>query len=209
MEHLIVSSLGEISDGALLSLVRNCEKLRVLEADNTHLNSTVLKEFVTLSPQRQMSNAKLVAIDCRSVGESSVRSLAASTRPRLGWRAHEARRLRFLDARDTRDGIEEELKIGQDECDEKRVVIKTFYSWQTVDAVRADREKRRKRHSRRAGNASNGSFYTDDEEGSSGGSGGLRTMRWWSPSGRRGFSSSGPASPQITGNMNNDNCRIM
>jgi F-box and leucine-rich repeat protein 2/20 len=36
-----------------------------------------------------------------------------------------------LDGRD-----KEDLKVGQDECDEKRVVIKSFYSWRTVDGVR-------------------------------------------------------------------------
>jgi F-box/leucine-rich repeat protein 2/20 len=38
-------------------------------------------------------------------------------------RSWEARKLRYLDGRD-----EEDLKVGQGECDEKRVVIKSFYS---------------------------------------------------------------------------------
>ncbi|KAG5219623.1 RNI protein [Salix suchowensis] len=164
LEHLIISSASEMSNAALSALVRNCTRLRVLEADATNISSNVVKEFVRLSQKRHMINAKVVAVDCRAVSESMVRSLTTLTRPRLGWRAHEARRLRFLDARDTREGVTEELKIGQDECDEGRVVIKTFYSWQTVDAVRADREKRRKRQARRTSNESGGSFVTDDED---------------------------------------------
>jgi hypothetical protein len=53
-------------------------------------------------------------------------------RPRNGWRSWETRKLGYLDGRD-----EEDLKVGQDKCDEKRVVIKSFYSWQIVDDVRA------------------------------------------------------------------------
>ncbi|KAG9222374.1 hypothetical protein CCMSSC00406_0002709 [Pleurotus cornucopiae] len=208
LEHLIISSASEMSNTALAALVRNCTRLRVLEADATNISSNVVKEFVRLSQKRHMINAKVVAVDCRAVSESMVRSLTTLTRPRLGWRAHEARRLRFLDARDTRDGVAEELKIGQDECDEERVVIKTFYSWQTVDAVRADREKRRKRQARRTANESGGSFVTDEEDGNSGDATN-RTLRWWSPNGtRRGFSSPGPNSPLI-GDMANDGCRLM
>ncbi|KAL4269180.1 F-box domain-containing protein [Pleurotus pulmonarius] len=208
LEHLIISSASEMSNAALAAVVRNCTRLRVLEADATNISSNVVKEFVRLSQKRNMINAKVVAVDCRAVSESTVRSLTQFTRPRLGWRAHEARRLRFLDARDTRDGVTEELKIGQDECDERRVVIKTFYSWQTVDAVRADREKRRKRQARRTANESGGSFVTDEEDGNLGDAT-SRTLRWWSPNGtRRGFSSAGPNSPLI-GDMANDGCRLM
>jgi hypothetical protein len=63
-------------------------------------------------------------------------------RSRKGWRSWEARKLGYLDGRD-----EEDLKVGQDECDEKRVVIKSFYSWQIVDDVREWRRASKKQNS--------------------------------------------------------------
>jgi F-box/leucine-rich repeat protein 2/20 len=97
------------------------------------------------------------------------------TRPRKGRRAYEVKRLKYLDAR---DGYAEEMKIGQDECDEKKVVLQTFYSWQTVDAVKAAREKKKRGRERRAVNETNGSM-TDVDEGV------RRSTRWWSPGNAR------------------------
>ncbi|KAF9024099.1 RNI-like protein [Hymenopellis radicata] len=190
LEQLVISYAGNLTDNALLALIRGCANLKVLEADNTRIGPKVFKEFIRLCRARSMSNSKIVAVDCRTIGESSVRDMASLTRPRMGWRAYEARKLKYLDAR---DGDLDDLKIGQDECDDKRVVVKTFYSWQTVDSVKAAREKRKKSTSRRAANGSDNSV----EAASSG------STRWWSPGGRR----SGTASPvEMT---NRDSCTIM
>ncbi|KAH7915697.1 hypothetical protein BJ138DRAFT_997361 [Hygrophoropsis aurantiaca] len=183
LEHLIVSYAIDISNNAFLALIQNCSRLRVLEADSTCMSGTVLREFVRLASTRGISDATLVAVDCRAVGESIVKDVSASTRPRKGWRSYDARKLAYLDGRD-----DEELKVGQDECDEKRVVLKSFYNWQTVDAVQAARERRRKA-TRRVG--SNSSEANDDQEG---GKETLTRARWWSPSGRR---SSGNNTPDI------------
>jgi len=177
----------------------------VLEADNTRMGTAVLKEFVRLSRQRKAKDAKMVAIDCRGIHESLVKELSSMTRPRLGWRAYGARKLSYLDARDDN---EEDLKIGQDECDEERVVLKTFYSWQTVDAVKAAREKRRKSTgSRRMGSESSmGSAHDEFETVPTG-----RSARWWSPGGRRSPRTGGQDrnSPPIIPDLNNDGCRMM
>jgi len=77
------------------------------------------------------------------------------------------------------------------------VVLKSFYSWQTVDAVRAAREKRRK--AKRVANAEGGN--TSDSDDLLPGRG-----RWWS-SGRR---SSGNTSPTVVDpNSDRDQCRLM
>jgi len=173
--------------------------LSVLEADNTRMSGTVLKEFVRLSRKRKMVDTVVVAVDCRDVGESVVKELTTSTRPRKGWRSYEARKLGYVDARD-----KEDLRVGRDECDERRVVLKSFYSWQTVDAVRAAREKRKKAGKRRNDNGSHESMSDSDDRLSSSG-----RARWWSPgSGRR---SSGTTSPTLLDAANNDRdqCRIM
>jgi F-box/leucine-rich repeat protein 2/20 len=211
LEVLNVSSCINLNDAALLSLVRGCQRLTVLEADGTRMSSTLFREFVRLSKERKIFNAKLGAVDCRGVTESLVKELQAFTRPRLGWRSYASRRLFFLDAR---DGHDDDMKVagGQDECDENRVVVKTFYSWQTVDAVKASRERRKAKaakeaavsagssRGRRVGRGSDGSGYEDV--------GGR--VRWWSPGGRRGSGagSSGRTSPLGLAEVN-DGCRAM
>ncbi|KZT08566.1 RNI-like protein [Laetiporus sulphureus 93-53] len=194
LEHLTISYASEVTTEAMLALVCNCTRLRVLEADSTRISGTIVREFVRLAQEREIKNAQVVAIDCRGVSEETVKDLSNQTRPRIGWRSFEARKLGFLDARD-----EEELSVGQDECDERRVALKTFFSWQTVDAVRAAREKKRKT-SKRAANGSSSSV-ADELAGSFAG-----RARWWQPSGRR----SGRTSPVIV-DLNNDRegCTIM
>ncbi|RXW24583.1 hypothetical protein EST38_g1270 [Candolleomyces aberdarensis] len=200
LQHLNISCALNVRDQSMLALIRGCPKLTGLEADGTTMGSNVLREFVRLSKERKALNAKIVGVDCRGVSENVVKELSGSTRPRQGWRSYASRRLYYLDSR---DGNEEDLKIGQDECDENRVVLKTFYSWQTVDAVKANREKRKKASGnasgRRAGNGSNGSDYDD------GGRGG-RT-RWWSPGGSRS-AGSGRTSPLSLSEFN-EGCRAM
>lgn len=205
LEQLTISYATNISDNALLALLRGCPKLKVLEADNTRIGAAVLKEFVKLSRERAMENAKIVAVDCRGINEPLVKELSSVTRPRLGWREYGARKLKYLDAR---DGVLEDLKVGQDECDEKRVVLKSFYSWQTVDAVNTAREKRRKAGSRRKANESAGSVEALDlDDMIIAMPGRIGTTRWWTPSARR----SGRATPQVNmGDMNNtEGCTIM
>ncbi|GLB43491.1 putative leucine-rich repeats, outliers [Lyophyllum shimeji] len=194
LEQLNISFASEITDDALLALVRGCTRLKHLEADNTRIGGTVVKEFVRQCKKQKMENAKAVVVDCRGVSDGTVKDLLGLTRPRMGWRAHEARKLTYLD---TRDGNSDELKIGQDECDEKRVVLKSFYSWQSVDAVKAAREKRRKA-SKRASSGSGSDL--DDVSG--------RALRWWSPGGRRS-PRSGRSSPLNIADMNSDGCRVM
>ncbi|KAJ7508584.1 hypothetical protein B0H11DRAFT_1848201 [Mycena galericulata] len=193
LEHLVISGALDVSDDALLALIRGCPRLTVLEADNTRIGPAVLKAFVRAVRRRSLADAKIVAVDCRGFGEALMKDLAAHTRPRRGWREHGARGLGYLDAR---DGNVEDFKLGQDECDPARVVVKTFYGWQTVDAVQAGREKRRKA-TRRAANESSTSSDMDESVG--------RGTRWWSPGGRR----SGANSPPAVAEANNEGCTIM
>ena len=198
LEHLVISYAGELTNDALQALVRNCTRLRTLEADNTRMNSGTMRDFVRLSRERSVADATLVAIDCRGVGEHAVKDVAAHTRPRKGWRSWEARRLGYLDGRD-----EERLGVGQDECDEGRVVLKTFYSWQTVDAVRTAREKRRKanRSQRLSGSGSSSASGTVmDADFATG------RARWWASTPRR----SGAGSPLLLeAGEGREGCTIM
>ncbi|PSS29660.1 hypothetical protein PHLCEN_2v2808 [Hermanssonia centrifuga] len=198
LEHLILS-YANVESETLSDLVRACTRLRVLEADNTRMTGLVLKEFVHLARERKVTDARIVAVDCRSVGEYVVKELAGHTRPRMGWLSWHARKLAYLDGRDG-----EGLGVGQDECDSSRVVVKTFYSWQTVDAVKAAREKKRKSSTRRGLNVSGSSRQSEEVIITSSG----RTTRWWSPGNRRG--SSAPATPTLDLNTDRgEGCTIM
>ena len=193
LEHLIVSYAIHLSNDAFLALMRNCTRLRVLEADSTRLSVPSVQEFVKLSRERHTCDATMVATDCRSMNDAIIKELADSIRPRLGWRSYDARRLAYLDGRD-----DEALGVGQDECDSQRVVLKTFASWQTVDAVAAARNKRRKGWRRRDANVSGSSGVEEALQSRS---------RWWSPGGRR-LSGTNSPSPLET-NSEREGCTIM
>ena len=140
LEHLVMSYALSVTNEALLALVRGCERLRVLECDNTRVSQAVLREFVRLARQRSVRGAEIVAVDCRAVTEALVKDLAGTgqTRARKGFRHYEARELGYVDARDG-----EGVGVGVDDCDEARVALKSFWSWQAVDdALRHAREKR-------------------------------------------------------------------
>ncbi|KAH8835628.1 RNI-like protein [Flagelloscypha sp. PMI_526] len=169
LEVLNVAYGSELSEDALVALIRACPKLRVLEADNTRMNAVIVKRI-------HLRDARIVATDCRGIGETVIKEMSPTTRPRLGWVGYEAK------------------KLARTECDEKKVVLKSFHSWQSVDAV-AHARKRRK--SRRAGNHGGGSSSNSDEDnfdypGS---------RRWWSPGARRRVGN--------TAGPNGDGCLIM
>ncbi|THH12282.1 hypothetical protein EW146_g7756 [Bondarzewia mesenterica] len=191
LEHLVISCATHLSNDALSTLIRSCPKLRVLEADSTGISGAVVKQFTAAVRAREIEDAIIVAVDCRGVGENVVKELAAITRPRRGRRSYDARKLGYLDGRDN-----ETLGVGQDECDRSRVVLKTYYSWQTVDAVIAARQKRKR--NRREGTGSSSSGASELYMG---------RARWWSPGGRR---SSGVNSPSLLDvNNERDGCIIM
>ncbi|THH10965.1 hypothetical protein EW145_g956 [Phellinidium pouzarii] len=192
LEQLTLSYAVQLTNDALLSLVRACPKLKRLDLDNTRVSGTTVKEFVRLSRKRQIAGAGIAFVDCRGVGENAVKDLVGSTRTRNGWRGWEARHLHYLDARD-----DEGLGVGTDECDEKRVVLKSFYSWQTVDAVEAARAKQRKANKKngRDSRTGNEEDYFSTRRSSS---------KWWSPGARRAS-----GSPVGSSYRDRDSCTIM
>ncbi|KAI6048048.1 RNI-like protein [Pisolithus marmoratus] len=192
LEHLVVSHSSRLSNDAFSALIHGCSQLRLLEADSTLVSGSVVKEFVCTSRERRIKDAHFIAVDCRLVGESVVKDVTAHTRPRRGWRSWQARKLGYLDGRDGED-----LKVGQDECDEERVVLKSFYNWQTVDAVKAARDRRRKATKKSRDNES--SEQVSELEGRW-----TSRMKWWSPSRR----SSGNNTPGLD-DSDRDGCTIM
>jgi F-box/leucine-rich repeat protein 2/20 len=206
LEHIALSGCAHLSSDAVLALARACPRLRVLEADNTRLTGGTAREFAVLARERAIRDAVIVAIDCRAVGEGVARELASTTRPRLGWRGYGARRLGYLDGADAESGaLLAGAGAGQDECDGARVVLKTFFGWQTVDAVQAARQKRRRGPAaRREANAS-GETNTSAGEGEDEAPG---RARWWTPGGRRAPMTGGHAALLEMGNER-DGCVVM
>jgi F-box/leucine-rich repeat protein 2/20 len=162
LEHLIISSAQEVSPEAMCRLIKGCRNLRVFEADNTRVSSAVTREFVNRRRARERrerstssgpnvgggtvvaGGSEIVAIDSRWVSDTTIRDLANVTRPRRGFRSWEARDMLYEDSAAVNMPIGEgggEL-IGQDECDETRVVVKTFQTWSNIDSVTQQREKR-------------------------------------------------------------------
>ena len=192
LEDLIISHAIGVNNDALLALVRRCTRLRVLEADGTRILPATVKEFVKLSRERGMQDARLVAIDCRNVGDGATKDIFPLIRPRAGWRAYGARKLNYLDSRDDEyadvvaevDGGRGSEGVVMDECDPERVVVKTFYTWQVVDQVKAAKEKRIKAN-KAAGKGRDRKNRTSDDlgVGGAGGGGGGARMRWWPGSG--------------------------
>lgn len=187
LQQLILSYAVQISNGAMMELIHACTHLKYLEVENTRVSSAVVKEFVRLCRKRQTEDAGIVAVDCRGVGESTIKDLADITRTRKGWRSWDARALQYLDGRDNED-----LDVGQDECDDKRVVLKSFYTWQTVDAVTAARQKRKK---------------AERKNGQDGEDSSRRGAKWWAPGGRRVYGTTPPTSPGFDGDR--ESCIIM
>ena len=162
LEHVIISSAQDVSPEAMCRLIKGCKNLRVFEADNTRVSSAVIREFVNRRRAREKrerstssgsnvgvgtattGGSEIVAIDSRWVSDTTIRDLINVTRPRRGFRSWEARDMVYEDSAAVNMPIEEgggEL-MGQDECDQTRIVVKTFQTWSNVDSVAQQREKR-------------------------------------------------------------------
>jgi len=200
LEDLIISHAIGVTNDALLALVRRCTRLRVLEADGTRISPTTVQEFVKLSRERRARDARLVAIDCRGVGDGATKNIFPLIRPRMGWRAYGARKLSYLDSRDDEyadiaaevggsDSGRKDESAVMDECDSDRVVVKTFYTWQVVDNVKAAREKRAKANKAAGKGRDRRRRLSDDlgvgSAGGVGGGGGGARRRWFGPGGGR------------------------
>lgn len=177
LEHLAVSYATALTPEAFTALIKGCSKLITLEADNTSIDNAVVREYVELQrtrlAERSKSNnttpnvqtkkaATLVAIDCAAVGRPIIDELASKghTRPRAGYRSWTAHlwALPYADARDGDDLSPSQLWHGGglDECDETKVVVKSFRSWQIVDKWQVERAKRMKTKKSLGGGSSGG-----------------------------------------------------
>ncbi|CAE6446800.1 unnamed protein product [Rhizoctonia solani] len=128
LTHLILShcASANLTSGALAQLIRACPKLKVLSVDGTQVDDRVVRFFVCAAQARGLLGAEIGATDTRHVARAGLPP-PTSTRPRRGIRNWESRGMGYVDGRDWAE--------GEDECDERRVVLKTYWSWQGVDAT--------------------------------------------------------------------------
>ncbi|GJJ09658.1 hypothetical protein Clacol_003882 [Clathrus columnatus] len=195
LEHLILSYAQNITNSALLLLINSCTRLTTLEVDNTRISGSVVRSFVEIMRTRGTRNAKIAAMDCRFVSEGCVHELldAGTVRPRVGFRGYDARAIGgFLDQRD-REGhgslvspssslrsLRDPTRVEIDECDDTRVVIKSFWSLQALDAA-LEAEGRRNGTRDRGYNNGRRSGSSSPRFGSSvSGPGSLSRPRWLS-----------------------------
>ncbi|CAE6479295.1 hypothetical protein ACGC1H_006811 [Rhizoctonia solani] len=128
LTHLVLShcTSPQLTSTALAQLVRACPKLTVLSLDGTQVDDRVVRFFVCAAQARGLLGAEVGATDTRHVARAGLPP-PTSTRPRRGVRTWESRGIGYVDGRDWPD--------GEDECDERRVILKTYWSWQGVDAT--------------------------------------------------------------------------
>ncbi|GAA6000596.1 hypothetical protein JCM10207_004568 [Rhodosporidiobolus poonsookiae] len=170
LTHLVISACPTVTDGAIFAVVLPCRKLRVLEADGTAISSATSSRFVKVAQKRLVSAhaavdaehgavdplvkaktpAVLSILDNRVAARRLSRDVGISTiRPRHGQRGAWTATVGFYHDGDSDDGGSEAgetatRKKGKkgvlEECDEGRVVVRSFYTSLAVDAANALRE---------------------------------------------------------------------
>lgn len=132
LEHLIISSCPALTDPAILTLIERCPALQTLESDGTTITDTTAHAFVNAVRARGTPGASLSILDDRSIGRRLRRELGTQTRPRRGQRGFWTIPFGYHD--------EPAGGRGLRECEEERVVVRSFYSALAVDAADRNRE---------------------------------------------------------------------
>ncbi|GAA5902021.1 uncharacterized protein JCM6883_000468 [Sporobolomyces salmoneus] len=162
LETLLLNSCSRFTDEAILEVVRECKRLKVLEVDGTEVSDSTAKEFVRLVSERQERGNQegteekgggrpkvLSILDNRLTGRRLHREIGTSSiRPRIGYRGwwtgdavgfyHDGNEENTVDGEES----EEPWKKRLEECDEERIVVRSFYSSLEVDAANAARRAR-------------------------------------------------------------------
>ncbi|SNX81920.1 uncharacterized protein MEPE_00625 [Melanopsichium pennsylvanicum] len=176
LTHIILSSANRLTSAALLLLINRCPFLTHLELDDTHADNEVAMHFVQLARYREVRNAYLSLVDCRSFSRDTYLHLDhaehGGVRPRNGSRGYEFRQFCYDDPEPTpsvpdvgsasaegsnqqntqafsssrRSSIEGRDR-GHDECNEFKPVLKSFWGWQMVDARLKQKKKAEERAS--------------------------------------------------------------
>jgi len=161
LTHLILSHILKLESTTLLNLIRRCPRLTHLQLDDTKANDGILKEFVSLSRQRQTRGAYISLVDCRALSRHANSELLAqaTVRPRHGRLGRDFQQLEYADssvsaAANHRSGVESNNHHNViDECDENLIVVKTFFNWEIRSQQRRIQQRRNQRLMSSAGGA--------------------------------------------------------
>jgi len=161
LETLILNSCISLTDSGILEIVRTCEGLRQLELDTTEVSDSTAKEFIRSCLERRQSQSQspsipsstpmvLSLLDNRLTGRRLHREIGQSVRPRIGYRGYwTGAAVGFYhdpsDEEEEGGGAGRGPSGGLSECDESKVVVRSFYSSLAVDAADAVRSLREKR----------------------------------------------------------------
>lgn len=162
LTHLILSHVTKPSQDSLLQLIRRCPRLTHLQLDDTKANDAVLKEFVAICRKRESRNAYLSLVDCRALSRTANADVLSqsSIRPREGKRGREYRCLDYHDGAvaSTRASGGDHHTVPIDECNDRLIVVKTFFNWEIRSQQRRLQQRRNHKALMIANGANGGRF---------------------------------------------------
>ncbi|POY69941.1 hypothetical protein BMF94_7073 [Rhodotorula taiwanensis] len=162
LEHLNVSGCTALTDEALGRLVAGCTRLRALEADGTAMSDRTARTFINLAKDRAAAAqatassrkqsdpliderypAFLSILDNRTTGRRLSRDMGVGHRPRHGRRGHWTTVVPgYHDPGLTETDATATPATSLRECDQDRVVVRSFHSSLAVDVADAMRAAR-------------------------------------------------------------------
>lgn len=136
LRHLNVSSCRELTEDVWDQLVAQQPLLERLEADGTSIQPSSAYAFVASRRQVGTKGALLSVLDNRAITRQAHKQGQAMTRPRTGQRGYWTTPLAYHDGEEGLLG----RKGALEECDESRVVVRSFYGSEAVDSANARRK---------------------------------------------------------------------
>lgn len=138
LEHLVISYAVQVTDAALLRLIKQCPNLRVLEADNTRITDSVVKHFVQTMRARQHSGAELCIVDCSGLSRQTTGESLQGTRTRRGVAGWEWSQQQYLSELPPVGRLPRSNLFNQphDEFDASQVVVHRFVPAYLFDLYR-------------------------------------------------------------------------
>lgn len=114
LEHAVLTNLPEITEPALIRLVRSSPFLKIVECSNSfHVSDAFIKAFLLHIRRSRIHGGEVNAVDCRNIGRRPVRDYGLLIRPRRGVADYANRHFGYMD--------DQEVKGSTIlECDEAR-----------------------------------------------------------------------------------------
>lgn len=155
LNHLTLSGCTAFTDPALHSFLLSSPALTTLEADGTSISERSVSLFLSPSPSPGPPKQLLSLADARALPRRFLSSLLSSSslnaRPRTGYRGWWTSEVGWY---------HDDMPL--EECEEGRVVVRSFYSALAVDRV--EEEERRKRGKGRVGRGTVGDRSAEGRE---------------------------------------------